>query len=610
MSLASLAAASMPPRQLLAALKACKAPRAGSGGLQSQPHMPAHPEAGRRNKQPAARLQSLGFALEDWRIAYSTRCDSIPQDSVPRGAQGSRAGGAHLPFREVLTIGSMGAEVQVAQRSITAVLSDLAVSYLESAAPDSSGCSSPSSSAAHAAGQSARAAQAQAPLDASPSTPAASKPAPTPAPAPQVEMVHLSTVTVGILPPAPQFIHICGDASQPAAVPSVHLDLRGVAVKFEPDVAFAAVDIAAEVTAVAAHFSESAALRAADAADDAADALAAAVELPGHAAGVAASAAVHSTVSQAEPDVAADEQQKPPPHGGIAPEHPFGAQLRRLGKPRKVELAVHVRDISADLALVEGVRIEAEVSAPLLRSRLLQLLPYPKPYEQSLAALRAPGAICPNGNRRCPQSRCPLACHAHIMLRRTVFARVARVSRLCGILPSQGCFRKSSTNLQVESLCHKLGTLAAELSAVSVKLNGMPVAKAFEACVQLDVLAPSQIAPGGAGPTEPECVGSGPTAVPTRGAVPDTGLLMDVELPEDSDSVQLGWDGDTPQQTPEAATALPLGARPEGAMPFSGDPVELRRARQRAGIPEEDTPAVMVRKEHRQQSSCKVLEGK
>lgn len=159
----------------------------------------------------------------------------------------------------------------------------------------------------------------------------------------------------------------------------------------------------------------------------------------------------------------------------------------------------------------------------------------------------------------------------------------------------------------MESLCHKLGTLAAELSAVSVKLNGMPVAKAFEACAQLDVLAPSQIAPDGAGATEPEYGGGGTAAVPTRGAVPDTGLLADVELPEDSDSVQLGWDGDTPQRTPQAAAPLPLGARPEGAMPFSEDPIELRKARQRAGIPEENTPAVMVRKEHRQQGSFKVL---
>ena len=162
----------------------------------------------------------------------------------------------------------------------------------------------------------------------------------------------------------------------------------------------------------------------------------------------------------------------------------------------------------------------------------------------------------------------------------------------------------------MESLCHKLGTLAAELSAVSVKLNGMPVAKAFEACAQLDVLTPAQIAPDGAGATESRCGGSGIAAAPTGGAVPDTGLLTDVELPEDSDSVQLGWDGDTPQHTPKAAAPLPLGARPEGAMPFSGDPVELRKARQRAGIPEEDTPAVMVRRDRCQQGSCKLFKGK
>ena len=396
MSLASLTAASMPPQHLLAALKACQAPRGASGGRQSQPHMPAQPEAGRRRKQPAARLQSLGFALEDWRIAYSARCDSIPEDSMPRDAQGPSAGGAPFSFREVLSIGSVGAEMQMVQRSVTAVLSDLAVSYVESAAPGSAGCSDPASGADHAAGQSARADPAQVPPDASPSTPAASKPAPSPAPAPEVTMVHLSTMTVGILPPAPQLIHICSDESQPAAVPSVHLDLRSVAMKFEPDIAFAAVDIAAELTAVAAHFSKSAALRAADAADDAADALAAAAELPGHTAGVAATAAVHSTVSQAEPAAAADEQQEPPPHGGAAPEHHLGAQLRRLGKPQKIELAVHVRDVSADLALVEGVRIEVEVSAPLLRPRLPQVL------RQPLAALHGP---CMRGACSMPPER-------------------------------------------------------------------------------------------------------------------------------------------------------------------------------------------------------------
>lgn len=153
------------------------------------------------------------------------------------------------------------------------------------------------------------------------------------------------------------------------------------------------------------------------------------------------------------------------------------------------------------------------------------------------------------------------------------------------------------------SIRHKLWTLAGEVAAVSVSLNGSPVAKLFELRAQLEVLAP--------GPSETSN-SSRVTAIAASGAsgnsgglagtlaLSGVGLLGDLELPENSDSVQLGFDGETPQEVPEAAgfrsDRVPeQGHSKQEGMPFSGDPAELRKSRQRAGIPTDNTPAVMVR---------------
>lgn len=156
---------------------------------------------------------------------------------------------------------------------------------------------------------------------------------------------------------------------------------------------------------------------------------------------------------------------------------------------------------------------------------------------------------------------------------------------------------------QVGSIRHKLGTLAGEVAAVSVSLNGSPVAKLFELRAQLEVLAPGPL--DTSTPSRVTAASAASGAFGASGGLAGTpplsgvGLLGDLELPEDSDSVQLGFDGETPTGTPEAAGFRSKGVPEQGrsgqaGMPFSGDPVELHKARQRAGIPADKTPAVMV----------------
>lgn len=367
-SLVELVAAWMPPQQTLAALKAINPPTGSGTSGPSKPLKPADPAPSRQEqladrKKPPVQLLSLGFALEDWCITYSCSTSIKGSSALPGSQQLARDG---IPFQEVLTIGSVGAEVQIEERSITAVLSDLAVSYVESEAPAASNATTPAGISSAGSTTSAAAGVDVAPardptmsLSDSPTDKVATAVV-TPT---AVRMLHLPTITVGILPPPAELFHSLGFAHVPArSVSSVHVDVGGIGVKFEPDVAFAAVDVAAELTEVAAHFSKRAARRAEDAAADVAYNLADAAEHPGHATQNAASAAVDGLVRmEAEVSTGNVPEAAQQLHRGGAAEHPIAVQLRKLQVPQKVDLAVQVRDISADVSLAEGVQFSVQV---------------------------------------------------------------------------------------------------------------------------------------------------------------------------------------------------------------------------------------------------------
>lgn len=323
--LARMAAALMPPASLLAA---CKAAKASAPQARQLPKSPKPRKPAGSWKHPAAHVASFGIALEDWSIGYSTESAALP------GHDNGLPSGFRLPFRQRLAIGSVGAELLLPAKAVTACISNLALLYEELPQQPAADATPPvvgPQVAAAAAGDGVT-----------------------------VRMLHIDSVTAGILPPGhgqpeggqqPAQTRRQADGSADAvAGPAIDLEVAGVSVRFEPDVAFAAIDTAADLAAVAVDFKQ---------------------RLPHPA----------PPVQQLQPPPGATTGADPAARGALVQEagsevahgvkHVEAAGAAAAASPvpgkrkagPKVQMAVRVRAIAAEAALCDGVCFSLQVLA-------------------------------------------------------------------------------------------------------------------------------------------------------------------------------------------------------------------------------------------------------
>lgn len=310
MGLGDLAAASLPDADLLAVFQSIKAaapPKPPQLTAEARPK-----KAAVSRKQPAVQLTSVGISLEDWAISYSTAPMPLPEISSALGSDSV--------IQHRLGISSVGAEFLLPQRSVAVHLADLSVNQEETRqtaaaaqASSSGGSTAATAAAAAASGHSCR-------------------------------LLHVASVSAGILPSGHTTLQPPGTAvdsatgnsstsaaaavaAAEAALPAVDLDVRGVSVRFEPDVAFAAIDTAGELAAVAAELRR---------------------QLP--AASKPPQQQQQSAVDPAA--VAAD----------VTPAD--SAQKQKLGA--KLRMAVRLQDLAAEAALMPDVCFAVRVSCPWL----------------------------------------------------------------------------------------------------------------------------------------------------------------------------------------------------------------------------------------------------
>lgn len=232
--LLQLAAASLPDAAFSAALQALAAaapPKAVQ--LTTQPRRP-RPTGG--SKPPRVGLASVAVTLQGWDLSYSTAPCVLPDHSsrLPQGTS--------LQVTHGLKIGSVSTELMLPEKAATARIAELAVSQEQqqhAAAEPGNGI-----------GSSAAATESQ-----------------------LCQLLHIASISAGALPPGDSASRQPGaqaeaqagstgsvetgestaasSSSSSTAGPAVDLDVSGVSVHFEPDVAFGAIDTVGELAAVA-----------------------------------------------------------------------------------------------------------------------------------------------------------------------------------------------------------------------------------------------------------------------------------------------------------------------------------------------------------------------
>ncbi len=340
--LARMAAALIPPASLLSS---CKAAKASAPQARQLPKWPKPRKPAGSRKHPAAHVASFGIALEDWSIGYSTESGALP------GHDNGLPSGFRLPFRQRLAIGSVGAELLLPAKAVTACISNLALLYEELPQQPAANATPPvvgPQAAAAAAGDCVT-----------------------------VRMLHIDSVTAGILPPGhgqpaggqqPAQARRQADGSAnavAAAGPAIDLEVAGVSVRFEPDVAFAAIDTAADLAAVAVDFKQRLPHPAPPVQQ---------LQPPPGATTGAGPAARGALVQEAGSEVAHGvkrvEAAGAAAGGAAAPDGTAAAAAaaaspvpgKRKAGP-KVQMAVRVRAIAAEAALCDGVCFSLQVLA-------------------------------------------------------------------------------------------------------------------------------------------------------------------------------------------------------------------------------------------------------
>lgn len=133
---------------------------------------------------------------------------------------------------------------------------------------------------------------------------------------------------------------------------------------------------------------------------------------------------------------------------------------------------------------------------------------------------------------------------------------------------------------------YQLGKLQAEASSISVHINGEAVARLYSLRVQLEPLRASKRLPA-----------SRNTSLGVEGRTRSqrhSSMLDNTILPKDSENVKV--DDASPHSGSDVTSGVRSAAAaaasvPPMAMPFEDEPLELQRARQRAGLSVDSLPA-------------------
>lgn len=236
-----LAAASLPDATFVAALQRLKA-----AGSPKPPQLTAQPRKQRAagGGKPTTQLASVSISLQSWNLSYSAAPAPLPEHSSRQPT------GAMLQVQHRLAIGSVGTEVLLPQKIFTAHVFEMAVSQQEcqsatAAAPGSSGNVSFPEAGDVQTGRLLHVASVLAGV--LPAGHAALQPGTGKAGSQDAA----AAAAVGSSPAASPADAAAGDGSSSSASPAVDLDICGVSVRFEPDVAFGAVDTAGELAAIA-----------------------------------------------------------------------------------------------------------------------------------------------------------------------------------------------------------------------------------------------------------------------------------------------------------------------------------------------------------------------
>lgn len=362
--IATLVAAAMPPQRLLAALRAAKQPAGKSG----PPSLSARRARGmRKARQPAARVSLVSITLEDWRLAYAAESPRVPAGSTADEAASEAA--TPLAFEKVLALRSVAVDIMPLQRSVTLVLSDLSVTYVEAAAGVCQSEAFPRLRAAprsHGGGLSTvQEAPTLSPFAVADGSVGCASPGSGSEDSSvnaktgrTVQLLNLDTITAGLLT----------TNSAPDTTPqSVHVDVRGIGCRFDTDAVFAAVDVAAELRSVATTFSQLAA-ECLDGAVAATNKMVTAAAHPTDSADAEVKQASAPKTTEVNPP--ASQGPSAPRTANVGSDNHFAsadalsAQLRRLQWSPRVLLTVALRDIAVEVPVVDSVRFSAKVSLP------------------------------------------------------------------------------------------------------------------------------------------------------------------------------------------------------------------------------------------------------
>jgi hypothetical protein len=229
--LLELGIASLPDEAFLAAMQrlaAAKPPRPLQ--LTAQPRKPRSATA---VKPGRVRLASIAITLQGWDLSYRTASAVLPDHS-------SRLHGTLLQVQHRLALHSVSAELLLPEKTITAHVAQVAVSQEQQQ----------HTAAESGAGITSTAAAAEAHV---------------------CQLLHIVSVSAGVLPPGHAAVRqSAADAEAPAgstgsfgeggaaassnsgcaAGSAIDLDVSGVSVEFEPDVAFGAIDTVGELAGI------------------------------------------------------------------------------------------------------------------------------------------------------------------------------------------------------------------------------------------------------------------------------------------------------------------------------------------------------------------------
>ena len=370
--LANFAAAAAPTTAQLSALEACKAAQLSKAPRSAALMSPTH------SKQPkAAVVSTLSLSLEDWRLEYTTSPGAaVTRAAAEAGQPGSRASAAEadvgdnptvvatqLRCRHRMLLSTVSAELLLPQCRMIAGVADLTVVQQE---------------LVHAAGS-----RSEPPA-------AAADPA---SPGANVRLLHVTSITAGIVPAAAAAAGNSG--SSEAASPAVDVEVTGVDVRFEPDVAFAAVDTAAEFAAVGAEVKWQLLTEPQPAAEVAAATAAGLQEAKGMA-NAAAAQRVRQQVGNTEMRAAVDSAVDGYHGGNVAACSMQATAATDSRKKQQPQVTARVRQLQVEVALAEGTAFTLEVchdAEPVLKS-VFDLSSMPAHLQSTVLTTLSNAALC------------------------------------------------------------------------------------------------------------------------------------------------------------------------------------------------------------------------